>query len=91
MATKITMAITAALTIGALMMIESQEALARRSYELRSGNGRGFGFYGGYPSAYGGYGLSRDRGNARQPAESESGVVERYDPESCRYTVYWCN
>jgi hypothetical protein len=91
MATKITTAITAALTIGAIMMTANQEALARHNYELRSGYGRGFGFYGGYPSAYTGYGLSRDRGNARQPAESESGVVDRYDRESCSYTVYWCN
>ncbi len=91
MATKISTAFTAALTIGALMMTANQEAFARGSYGLHSGNGRDFGFYGGYPSAYSSYGFSRDRGNARRPTAPESGFVERYDPESCSYTVYWCD
>lgn len=91
MATKITTAFAVALTIGALMMTANQEAFARGGYKLHSGNGRGFGVHGGYPSAYRGYGFSRERGNARQPTEPESDFVGRYDAESCRYTVYWCD
>lgn len=91
MATKITTAFAAALTIGALMMTANQEAFARGGYGFHSGYGRGIGFYGGYPSAYSGYGFSRDRGNARQSTAPGSGFVERYDAESCSYTVYWCD
>ena len=97
MATKITTALAAALAIGALMMTANQEAFARGGYGFHSGfghgfgYGRGFGFYGGYPSLDSGYGFSRGRGNAYQSTEHESRFIERYDADSCSYTVYWCD
>lgn len=90
MAIKITAMLAAALAAGTLMTTAKQEAFARGSYLSHSGYGRGIGFYDGNSSYDSGYRPSRDRGNDRLPNEPESSDTEQYDPESCRYTVYWC-